>query len=45
MAEHSTSPLVAGMQGDDLKNHIRKLLAGREGWYRQSDLIYDADNF
>lgn len=43
--EHSARPLVAGMQGDDLKNHVRKLLAGREGWYRQSDLVYDAGNF
>jgi len=44
-AQHSTRPLVAGMQGDRLKNHIRKLLAGRESWYRQSHIIYDADNF
>jgi shikimate kinase len=43
--QHSTRPLVAGMQGDRLKNHIRKLLAGREGWYRQSHIIYDADKF
>ncbi len=43
--QHSTRPLVAGMQGDSLKSHIRKLLSGREGWYRQSDIIYDADNF
>ena len=43
--QHSSRPLVAGMQGDRLKNHIRKLLAGREGWYRQSDIIYDADKF
>ena len=42
---HSNRPLVAGMQGRDLKNHIRKLLAGREGWYRQSDIVYNADNF
>ncbi len=42
---NSSRPLVAGMQGPDLKNHIRKLLAGREGWYRQSDITYDADNF
>ena len=44
-SQHSTRPLVAGMQGDRLKNHIRKLLSGREGWYRQSDIIFDADNF
>jgi shikimate kinase len=44
-AGHSKRPLVAGMQGGGLKDHIRKLLAGREGWYRQSDIIYDADNF
>ncbi len=43
--QHSTRPLVAGLQGDRLKNHIRKLLSGRESWYRQSDIIYDADNF
>ena len=43
--QHSSRPLVAGMQGDRLKNHIRKLLSGREGWYRQCDIIYDADNF
>ena len=43
--QHSTRPLVAGMHGDRLKNHIRKLLAGRESWYRQSHIIYDADNF
>ncbi len=43
--EHSSRPLVAGMSGDKLRNHVRKLLAGREGWYRQSDIIYDAGNF
>jgi shikimate kinase len=42
---HSTRPLVAGMSGDELKNHVRKLLAGREGWYRQSAIIYNADKF
>ncbi len=41
----SSRPLVAGMQGEELKNYIRKLLAGREGWYRQCDIIYDADRF
>lgn len=41
----SSRPLVSGMQGSELNNHIRKLLAGREGWYRQSDIIYDAGNF
>ena len=44
--DHGTArPLVAGKTGDELKNHIRRLLAGREGWYRQSDLIFDADNY
>lgn len=43
--EHSSRPLVSGMQGKELKDHIRKLLSGREGWYRQSDIIYNADNF
>ncbi len=43
--QHSDRPLVAGMQGEKLKNHIRMLLAGREGWYRQSNIIYHADDF
>jgi shikimate kinase len=43
--ELSTRPLVAGKQGRELVSHIRKLLAGREGWYRQSDLVYDAGKF
>ena len=42
--EHSLRPLVAGKSGGELMDHIRKLLAGREGWYRQSDIIYPADN-
>jgi shikimate kinase len=42
--EHLSRPLVAGMQGNELKLHIGKLLAGREGWYRQCDIIYNADN-
>jgi shikimate kinase len=42
---HQSRPLVAGKQGEELINHIRKLLAGREGWYRQADVIYNADNF
>jgi shikimate kinase len=41
----SVRPLVAGKDGDELNSHIRKLLAGREGWYRQADLVFDADNF
>jgi shikimate kinase len=41
----SVRPLVAGKDGDELNNHVRKLLAGREGWYRQADLVYEADNF
>ena len=44
-AAGTSRPLIAGMQGSDLRNHIRRLLAGREGWYRQADIIYDADNF
>lgn len=44
-AGHFSRPLIAGMEGRELKDHIRKLLAGREGWYRQSDIIYDAGNF
>lgn len=43
--QHSTRPLVSGMKGDRLITHIRKLLTGREGWYRQSHIIYPADNF
>lgn len=35
-------PLIAGMKGAGLKDRIRRLLAGREGWYRQSDIIFDA---
>lgn len=43
---HGTArPLVAGKTGTELKNHIRRLLAGREGWYRQSHLIFDADKY
>jgi shikimate kinase len=42
---HESRPLVAGKQGEELITHIRKLLAGREGWYRQADVIYNADNF
>lgn len=42
---HESRPLVAGKQGVELINQIRKLLAGREGWYRQADVIYNADNF
>ena len=42
---HASRPLVSGIQGDMLKSHIRKLLAGREGWYRQCDITYSADNF
>ncbi len=44
-SEHSERPLVSGMRGNELKNNIRKLLAGREGWYRQADIIYNADAF
>ena len=43
--EHSSRPLVAGKTGNELRSHVRKLLAGREGWYRQSDIIYPADHF
>jgi shikimate kinase len=42
---HASRPLIAGKKGDELVNHIRKLLAGREGWYRQADVIYNAENF
>jgi shikimate kinase len=42
---HVSRPLISGLQGDRLKSHIRKLLAGREGWYRQCDITYYADNF
>ncbi len=41
----SGRPLVAGMTGENLNNHLKKLLAGRESWYRQSDIIYPADKF
>ncbi len=43
--QHSNRPLIAGIKGDKLITHIRKLLSGREGWYRQSRIIYPADNF
>ncbi len=43
--ENFYRPLIAGMKGGELKNHIRKLLAGREGWYRQCDITYNADSF
>lgn len=39
----SSRPLVAGMKGEELRKHLKKLLSGREGWYRQSDIIYPAD--
>ncbi len=35
-------PLIAGMKGARLNNHIRRLLAGREGWYRQSDIVFNS---
>ncbi|TVR72739.1 MAG: shikimate kinase [Marinilabiliales bacterium] len=35
-------PLIAGMKGAELRDHIRRLLAGREGWYRQSDIIFNS---
>jgi shikimate kinase len=43
-AGQATRPLVAGIRGDRLNDHIRKLLAGREGWYRQCHIIYQADS-
>lgn len=45
LSHGNTRPLVAGKTGEELKNHIRKLLAGREGWYRQSDIVFDADKY
>jgi shikimate kinase len=39
----SSRPLIAGLKGDELSNHLQKLLAGREGWYRQSHIIFPAD--
>ena len=44
-AGNITRPLVAGKKGDELMSHIRKLLAGREGWYRQAGIVYPAENF
>lgn len=44
-AGNTSRPLIAGMKGNELRNHIRMLLSGREGWYRQAEIIYDADNF
>ncbi len=43
-AGQASRPLVAGIHGDKLKDHIRKLLSGREGWYRQCHIIYQADS-
>jgi shikimate kinase len=39
----SKRPLVAGLEGDELRSHLQKLLSGREGWYRQSHIIFPAD--
>jgi shikimate kinase len=39
----SKRPLVAGLKGDELRSHLQKLLSGREGWYRQSHIIFPAD--
>lgn len=41
----SSRPLVAGMKGEELRSHLKKLLSGREGWYRQSHIIFPADRF
>ena len=41
----ASRPLVAGKKGAELRSHLKKLLSGREGWYRQSHIIFPADRF